>query len=254
MPGLLKIYKVSLLIIVALMLIYAFQGYYPEFISFFSNAFPPLIAGATVIISGFSLGKYWHRAGEQFSIVWLCFTCGLFLWFMGEATWAGYTLILGVELPYPSVADIFWVSGYIPFLIALLLYVKIFSPAISWKMFLASMLTTLGLAIFVSAALITPILGVEEDVVTMAMDFAYPLLDIALFSVAFLGLLIFWKGNLGKSWLLINVAILLDVCADMLFGYATAQGTYYSGHVADLIFDLSYLFFLLAFYVHAKEF
>jgi hypothetical protein len=155
----------------------------------------------------------------------------LFLWFIGEATWAGYRLILGVELPYPSVADVFL-----------------------GKRFLASMLTTLGLAIFVSVALITPIIGVEEDLVTMAMGFAYPLLDIALFSVAFLGLLIFWKGNLGKSWLLINVAILLDVCADMLFGYATAQGTYYSGHVADLIFDLSYLFFLLAFYVHAKEF
>lgn len=88
----------------------------------------------------------------------------------------------------------------------------------------------------------------------MAMDFAYPLLDISLFSVAFLGLLIFWKGKLGKSWLLVNVAILLDVCADMLFSYATAQGTYYSGHIADLLFDLAYLFFLLAFYVHAKEF
>ncbi|MGB9854009.1 MAG: hypothetical protein ACPLRY_04285 [Candidatus Bathyarchaeales archaeon] len=250
----LKIYKVSLLIIVALTLVYAFQGYYPGFISFFSNAFPPLIAGATVIISGFSLGKYWHKAREQFSIVWLFFTCGLFLWFMGEAAWAGYTLILGVEVPYPSVADVFWVSGYIPFFIALLLYVKLFSSALSLKMFAASLLITVGLAIFVSAALITPILGVEEDLVTMAMDFAYPLLDITLFSVAFLGLLIFWKGNLGKSWLLINVAILLDVCADMLFSYATAQGTYYSGHVADLIFDLSYLFFLIAFYIHAKEF
>jgi len=65
-PGLLKIYKVSLLIIVALMLIYAFQGYYPEFISFFSNAFPPLIAGATVIISGFSWENIGTRLGNSF--------------------------------------------------------------------------------------------------------------------------------------------------------------------------------------------
>ncbi len=202
-----KIYKLSLLLITALALIYAFQGHYPEFISFFSNAFPPLIAGVTVIISGFSLGKYWYKAKEQFSIIWFCFTCGLFLWFMGEAAWAGYTLILGVELPYPSVADIFWVTGYIPFFIALFLYVKIFSSAISWKMYLISMLVTLGLTVFVPAALITPIIGAEEDLVTMAMGFAYPLLDVALFSMAFLGLLIFWKGRLVKSWFLVSVAI-----------------------------------------------
>ncbi len=173
---------------------------------------------------------------------------------MGEVAWAGYTLILSVEVPYPSAADVFWISGYIPFFFALLLYVKIFSPAISWKMFAASTLITVSLAVFASATLITPVLAAEEDLVTMVMDLAYLLLDVTLFSVAFLGLLIFWKGKIGKSWLLITMAILFTVCADMLFSYATAQGTYYSGHIADLLFNLSYILFLMAFYIHAKEF
>jgi hypothetical protein len=239
---------------VGLILLYAFQGYYPDFITYFSNAFPPIIAGATVIVSGVSLERYWRKAKGRFPIVWLYFTCGLFLWFIGEAVWAGYTLILGVELPYPSAADIFWIAGYIPFFIALYLYVKLFSHVLTKKMLAVSMAATVVLAVSVTFTLLTPVLTAEEDLLTMAVDFAYPLLDVALFSVANLGLIIFWKGKLGKSWLLINAAIVMDVCADILFSYTTAQGTYYSGHMLDLLFDFSYLFFLMAFYIHTKKF
>ncbi|MGB9684033.1 MAG: hypothetical protein ACPL1Z_03770 [Candidatus Bathyarchaeales archaeon] len=250
----LKIYKISLSIMVGLILLYAFQGYYPDFITYFSNAFPPIIAGATVIVSGVSLERYWRKAKGRFPIVWLYFTCGLFLWFIGEAVWAGYTLILGVELPYPSAADIFWIAGYIPFFIALYLYVKLFGRVLTRKNVATVMAVTVTLTVVVAATLLAPILGAEEDLVAIAMDFAYPILDLSLLSVALLGLIIFWKGKLGKSWLLINAAIVMDVCADILFSYTTAQGTYYSGHMLDLLFDFSYLFFLMAFYIHTKEF
>jgi len=53
------------------------------------------------------------------------------MWFLGEAIWAGYTLILNVEIPYPSVADVFWLGGYVPFFVALYLYVKTFGSALS---------------------------------------------------------------------------------------------------------------------------
>jgi hypothetical protein len=250
----LGIYKAGLSIAVSLTLLYAFQGFYPDFIYVFSNAFPPVIAGAAVVTSGLSLERYWRKAKGQFPIIWLYFTCGLFLWFMGEAVWAGYTLVLGVELPYPSVADIFWIGGYIPFFVALYLYVKLFRHALTKKMLATSLATTVILTILVTAALLMPVLGAEEDLTAMVMDFAYPILDLTLFSVALLGFTIFWKGKLGSSWLLINAGILMNVCADMLFSYTTTQNIYYCGHILDVLFDLAYLFFLMAFYVHTKEF
>jgi len=250
---LLTIYKISLILIAGLALIYAFQGHYPDFMSFFSNAFPPVIAGAAVVSSGFSLQKYWHKAREHFSLVWICFTIGLFLWFVGEAIWMGYTLIWNIETPYPSIADIFWLMGYIPFFIALYLYVKIFSAALTKKVLLVSATTTIILSFIVSATLIAPVLGSEEDLITMVVDFIYPFFDLALFSVAILGLLIFLKGKLGKSWMLINAGILMDICGDLLFGYTTAQETYYAGHLLELLYHYGYIFFLLAFYAHTKE-
>jgi len=246
-------YKVGLVLAVGLTLIYAFQGFYPEFMSSFSNAFPPFIAGAAVISSGFAFRKYGHDLKEQFSLVWFCFTFGMALWFLGETGWAIYTLLLGVEIPYPSIADVFWLSGYVPFFLALYLYVKTFGFVLSRRTLVILMTAVFGLSVLVSATLITPILGAEENSITMFVDFAYPLLDLALFSVAVLGLAVFLKGNLGKSWLLINAGILSNVGADMLFSYTTAQETYYSGHPLELLFHFGYLLFLLAFYVHAKE-
>lgn len=248
------IYKISLLAIFGLVLLYTFQGYYPDLIYFFSNAFPPVVAGAAVIVSAFSLERYWRKAKGQFPLLWLLFTCGLFLWFTGEVIWALYTLVLGVELPYPSVADIFWIGGYIPFFIALYLYVKLFCQVLTKKILAASMVITIASAILVTLTLLIPVLEAENDLAAIAMDFAYPILDLLLFSVAILGLIIFWKGKLGNPWFLINLAIFMNVCADILFSYTTAQNTYYSGHMLDVLFDLSYLFFLMAFYVHTKEF
>jgi hypothetical protein len=66
--------KISIVLLTGLLLFYAFQGYCPEFMSFFSEAFPPLMAGAAVVSSGFSLQKYWHGAKERFPILWLLFT------------------------------------------------------------------------------------------------------------------------------------------------------------------------------------
>jgi hypothetical protein len=63
------IYKLALALMVGLALIYAFQGYYLDFMSFFSNILSPVIAGAAVVVSGASLQKYWCKSEERFSIL-----------------------------------------------------------------------------------------------------------------------------------------------------------------------------------------
>jgi hypothetical protein len=248
----LAVYKASLILLAGLIVVYAFQGYYPTFISLFSNSLLPAIAGAAVISSGFSLAKYWHSIGERFSKVWLYLTVGLFLWFVSEAVGIGYTLVWGVEIPYPSVADAFWLSGCVPLFVALYLYVEIFKSVLSWRTLTVSMGTTLGLATFVSVGVMAPVTE-TKDLVTIVADFTYAISDTTLLLVAILGLLIFLRGNLGKSWALISSGVLLNAWADVLFSYTKLHGTYYAGHPIDLLYAVAYVFFLLAFYVHTKE-
>ena len=248
----LTLYKITLATAVALTLVYAFQGFYPEFISPLSNAVFPVVASAAVFSSAFALRKYGPKP-NKFLTIWICFTVGMTLWFLGELSWAVYTFLLNVEVPYPSIADIFWLGGYVPLLIALFVYSRLFASVLYTrkKALIAALILILG--VLVSVALIVPIMGVEENLATLTIDLAYPLLDIALLSMALVGLTIFQKGGIGKSWLWIILGIMLNVAGDMVFSYTTAQGTYYNGHLSELLFIYGYLFFMVAFYVHTKE-
>jgi hypothetical protein len=223
--------------------------------SFFGNAFPPFIAGIAVISSAYALKKYWGNPGDRFSKIWIGFTLGMICWFLGEVGWAIYTLVLNVEMPYPSIADVAWLIGYVPMIIAFHVYLRVFYFAISKKMYLVEVIAVTILSVALYSYLVFPILAgaAEVEMTELIVDIAYPTLDIVLFGLAMLGLFIFAKGKIAPAWLLISSAILMNVAADMLFSYTTLNGTYYDGHWLELFFHWGYILFALAFYTHRKE-
>ena len=246
-------YKLGFAAAVILGLIYALQGFYQDFMYVFSTAFPPFIAAITLATAFIALRRYGYSFKTYFSVVWFCFALGVALWFLGELSWGIYTLALGVEIPYPSIADVFWLSGYVPIYIALLLYIKPFKMVLSKRSVGVVALVVAVLCALVALFLIGPILSTSEDLPTLATDLAYPLLDLILLSAAILGLTIFFKGTIGRSWLLICLALAFDAVADLLFSYTTLQGTYYNGHPLELFYHWGYILYALAFYVHTKE-
>ena len=219
----------------------------------FSNTFPPFIAAVALATALIALRRYGYSFKTPFSFVWFCFALGLALWFLGELSWGVYTLVLGVEILYPSIADVFWLSAYAPIYIAILLYIKPFKMVLSKKSVGAVALIIAVLCALVALFLIGPILSTPKDLLTLATDVAYPILDLILLSAAILGLMIFFKGRLGRSWLLISVALVFDAVAAVLFSYTTLQGTYYHGHPLELFYHWGYILYALAFYVHTKE-
>lgn len=244
--------KMTIAVAITLTLVYAFQVFYVGLIGPLSNAIFPVIAFAAVISSAFAARKYGPKPSKLHTI-WMCFTVGMMFWFLGELSWAIYTFALNVEIPYPSIADIFWLTGYVPFFIALYIYGRLFASVLSKRTiaFIATIIIISG--VVVSIAIIVPVLEVGKDLATLTIDLAYPLLDITLLSTALVGLTIFQKGSLGKSWLLIFLGILFNVAGDMIFSYTTAQGTYYNGHPSELLFIYGYLFLMLSSYIHIKE-
>lgn len=250
-------YWAGLLVGFFLGLLYLFQAYYVDSMTLITNLLAPLMAGSAVVSALFALKRYWDSLRSRLSRIWLGFTLGMTFWFIGETTWAFYVLGLNVEIPYPSIADAFWLIGYIPLLIAIDSYVRLFRPALFKKMYAisAAVVSVVGIVLF--AVLAPSIIAAENDVVTLSISLAYPALDIILFSEAILGLLIFTvtrlKGKVGGAWLLINAGIIMNVIGDMLFSYATSQDTYFSGHPLDLFFYWGYILFALAFYTHMKE-
>lgn len=222
----------------------------------FSNVFPIIISGCSVIASIFALRRYW-MSGSLLSRVWLGFSLGMTCRFLGELTWGIYDLVLGVELPHPSFTLVFWLFGYFPLVIALESYIMLFRPAVSKKIVGVTFSVVSLCAVAASFIFIIPSLADTTQISATITNVAYPLLDLLLFGLSLLGLLVFsttsMKGKISNVWLFLNVGIMMNVIADSWFSYATARGNYYDGHPLELFFHFGYLSFILAFYLHAKE-
>ena len=192
-------YLVGLVVGFFLGLLFFFQAYYADSMTLITNVLSPLMAGFAVFSAVFALKRYWDSLRSRLSRIWLCFTFGMLLWFLGETTWAIYVLILNVETPYPSIADAFWLIGYIPLLIAIDSYVRLFRPALFKKMYIISAAVVSAVSIALFAILAPPIIAAEDNVLALSISLAYPALDLLLFSEAILGLLIFTLTRLSLT-------------------------------------------------------
>jgi hypothetical protein len=246
------IYWIALAVAICLTAIYAFETYYMDSMKIFSNAFPPFIAGATAITAMFALKRYWGGLSSKLTQVWMCFAIGIFFWFLGELTWAIYALMLKIAIPYPSVADVFWLTGYSLLLLALTAYLWLVKPALSKTVLAAASTIVLILGLLFSYFLVAPALMQETNLTTKTIDVAYPILDFILLMLAITGLIVLAKSRVTKSWMLFNTGMLMTAIGDSLFSYATAHKTYYEGHPLELFFHFGYLLFILAFYIHTK--
>jgi len=246
-------YVLSLVYSITLALTYTAGQQSPEFMLVFTNILFPATAGVTAIFSFSTLKRYgWIKRAEFFK-VWLAFSLGILLWFLGELTWAVHVLYLNVN-PYPSFADGFYLGGYVFLFVALTLVFKMFKKGFSKPMLVETASATGILALVVTYSLFLPVAAPSDDLVTLALDVAYPALDVLLFFFAFAILLVFLEGEVGKAWFFLTLGVILNVVADLLFSYAELRGFYYEGHPFELLWLWGYVAFLLGFYIHKKEF
>ena len=212
-----------------------------------------MLAGAALVSAGLCVRKYGLKLSENFARLWFLFALGPACWLVAEVTWATYYFFLNVPVPYPSIADIFYIAAYVPLSIGLFMYFRAFSGALTRRRLVASAGTIAAAAILVFTFVIPTELQMANPPIVTITDLIYPALDLVLFSLAILSLAIFLGGSIGKWWIMVVGAIILDIVADEYFLYLEAKGTYYNGSFDDLIYLWAYLIFALAFYVHKKE-
>ena len=234
--------------------VFGLQSFYPDYIGPLSNVFPS--AGAFLAFASALL--CWRRYGfgvrRKFESLWFFFSLGTGMWFAAEVAWAVYYFLLNVPVPYPSVADVFYIGGYFPVSLALVLYLSTFSVAMSRRRLIYA-----GVAIVFAFALALGVVMPTElaqhlPVLNVLSDLAYPVLDLVLFSLTVLCLAIFLGGSITKWWYVFGAASVAYVVGDEYFLYQIASGTYYNGSLDDLFFIIGYLTFALAFYAHRREF
>ncbi len=165
---------------------------------------------------------------------WACFAFASLSWGLGGAAWGAYEIMLGHEVPFPSVADIGYL-GLIPF--AMLGFLLLAWPperAAACRTILDGLLIGLSLAALAWSTFLGPVVAASSGTALQnVIGLAYPVGDIMLLATITLA-----AGQRSvehrRSLMLVAAGFGSFAVADMGFAWLTTLGTYRSGHWIDL--------------------
>jgi hypothetical protein len=200
---------------------------------------------------GLSISRSWGGMGSVMGRSIISFSLGLLFQTFGQSTFSFYNLVLQVEVPYPSMADIGF-FGSIPFYIyGIILLARAAGVAMSMRSFLNQIqviiipLAMLGLSYFFFLR------GYEFDwsnPLRVILDFGYPLGQAIYISIAILTYTLsksFLGGLMKPKILFILIALIVQYLADYNFLYQALNETWQNGGYGDYIYLVAYLFMAL---------
>ncbi len=181
---------------------------------------------------------------------WVFFTIFAVSWSAGEIIWALDELVYQND-PFPSSADFFWMMGFPAYFLFAMMYLGPFRNSISKK------------TILISASVCAPLLGflVYYAITKSAFPLfetillaAYPIGDVLSLAPTIIGLVLFFRGQVSFTWMLLLVGMFCFVVADSGYQILSQNNQYYTGHPVDIAYLWAYVFFVFGAYHHVKIF
>ncbi|HLA77826.1 MAG TPA: hypothetical protein VJU18_09640 [Vicinamibacteria bacterium] len=189
---------------------------------------------------GFDPGTHVRRA-------WRLLSLGLLGFFLAQLALSRYQIARGVQSPFPSLADVFFVAAYPLLIAALVSFVKAYQEA-GFPMGSASerwtlMGLVLALCLGLGYPMLAPVAGTAAPPLEKLLNLAYPLLDLALLvPTAFLlrVTLRLQGGNVQRVWVALLVGVLALAGGDIAFAYFSTLDMARLEPVVDALFIASY--------------
>lgn len=207
---------------------------------------PPLVAVCAGMTTLYEFGLSGTRAK---TLIYLMF--GLVCWLVGEILFFSYAVIFHTD-PFPSLADVFYLIGYLGFFIALLneirtssIKVNTVAPSVLFLFAIASFAFALGFAYFGIYLAYNPI----ESLMANIISISYGVGDLILLLTSMMMLILAWEyrgGRLSRMWTLLFFSFLMMLCGDILYAIHTVAYTsevWLYKSLIDTFFMGSYLLF-----------
>lgn len=181
----------------------------------------------------------------------LAFSIGLLLQVFGQSTFSFYNIVLKVDIPYPSLADIGFFGSIPLYIYGAALLAKASGVGVSLRSHgskIFALLIPLAMLIFSYASFLR---GYEFDWLAplrVFLDFAYPFGQAIYVAIAILAYLLSRKllgGVMKGRVLFVLIALVIQYLADYNFLYQTINESWYNGGYGDFIYLLAYLIMAL---------
>jgi len=174
------------------------------------------------------------RAVGKDRLGWALMSISAGLWAAGEVVWSYYEVGLGVQVPYPSLADAGFLSA-VPFAIAGIrsFWSKPRGTSSRWRVWFDGVIVALALTSTAWGFGLRTVYESGAPWSTKVFDLAYPVSDILIGTVLILAIRRATEYQKGRMALLLAGVASYSI-ADSAFSYLTAQGAYGSvGSVLD---------------------
>lgn len=202
----------------------------------------PLIWGLLGLRNSFRWGGFGSLLGKSLAFLSL----GLLAWATGNLIWAYYNLVVKIAVPYPSLADFFFIQSFPLWAVGIFFLSKVIGMVFSVRR-LKGKIILFGLpllAMAMSYYLLFEvarggIIDLEGGGLKLFLDVAFPIWDAILLTLTLLafGLSLNYLG--GKfRWPIITLLLGFGVnyLADFSFSYTTTLETFFVGNWVDLLF------------------
>lgn len=211
-------------------------------------------------IVGFFVSKNWGGVKSDIGKAISLLSLGLLAQFFGQASFAYFIYIKGIEVPYPSVADIGFLGSAIFYIIGASFLLKSSGIKFSLKSLKGKIITLIIPLVIITFSYFFFLKGYEFDwssPLKIFLDFGYPLCDATYLFIILLTFLLcknFLGGNIRKLVLFLSIALTFQYIADSTFLYQASNGTWYVGGINDYLYFSSYFLMTLALIYSGKVF
>ena len=191
---------------------------------------------AVAIVVGVRINRPEHRSP------WFLLAGGQALFVIGDVLYTFYTFALGVEVPWPSLADPIYIIGYVLIIGGILQMVRLRSGGQDRAALLDSLVVSTALGSLLWIVTVSPYAGdTSLTFLEKVTSMSYPLMDLALLAVV-IRLLISVARRTPANLLLTSAFVFL-FAADVLYAIASLTGTYLGsgGFTTDGFWLISYV-------------
>lgn len=214
-----------------------------------SDILPVICALISSIILFITIKRF--KKFDYTKLSWIMILLGIFLYFMGELTYAILEIFFKVDMneTYPSIADYFWGIGYIPLFVGLIIMIlgyKKGSLLLGKKWVFISISVFFAVILYVSIHFLLKPIIIDPETNLLAKFFylLYPIADILLIYPTIILIYItslFGKGFISKPWKYISLSFISFTLADLLYSYLNWQDLYGIFNFIDIAWNLGYL-------------
>ncbi len=192
------------------------------------------LGAAAALVGGVRL----HRPSAK--APWYLFAIGQFVFVMGDVLAYNYERLFGSKIPFPSVADPFYLAVYPSIVLGILILIRRRNPGRDRASLIDSLIVATGLGLLSWIFLMAPYAH-DTSLTTNAklVSIAYPLMDTLVLAVA--ARLAVGRGQRGPAYYLMVTAILSLLVTDSVYGWLLLHGGYSGGGLLDSGWIVFYL-------------